>query len=227
MGNTCPTTAKSQPVSASVNPVTPQRRRAATVTSSPTAQPAAGIGRIPILDVCPTVSHGRWAAKAVVGEMVPIEATVFREGHDAVGATAVLLSPRGKRHTARMVDIAPGLDRFQGFLAPPNPDGGKSKSKHGQTPMAPGNTTPASKSLPESTRNSCAQKVSCYSNAQHVNAASHPKTKLRCAPLSRPFATQHCHHKPALRQQLPHRSPRSCGTGHLFATLSHRHRHTR
>lgn len=110
---------------------------------------------------------------------------------------------------------------------PPNPDGGKSKSKHGQTPMAPGNTTPASKSLPESTRNSCAQKVSCYSNAQHVNAASHPKTKLRCAPLSRPFATQHCHHKPALRQQLPHRSPRSCGTGHLFATLSHRHRHTR
>lgn len=121
MGNTCPTTAKSQPVSASVNPVTPQRRRAATVTSSPTAQPAAGIGRIPILDVCPTVSHGRWAAKAVVGEMVPIEATVFREGHDAVGATAVLLSPRGKRHTARMVDIAPGLDRFQGFLAPTEP----------------------------------------------------------------------------------------------------------
>lgn len=121
MGNTCPTTAKSQPVSASVNPVTPQRRRAATATSSPTAQPAAGIGRIPILDVCPTVSHGRWAAKAVVGEMVPIEATVFREGHDAVGATAVLLSPRGKRHTARMVDIAPGLDRFQGFLAPTEP----------------------------------------------------------------------------------------------------------
>ena len=79
---------------------------------------AAAIGRIPVLEVSPVISEGRWAAKAVVGEMIPIQATVFREGHDAVAATAVLVSPSGAELTARMYDIAPGLDRFEGFLAP-------------------------------------------------------------------------------------------------------------
>jgi starch synthase (maltosyl-transferring) len=82
-----------------------------------TAAPA--IGRIPVVDVGPSSQEGRWPAKAVVGEAVPIRATVFREGHDAVGATAVLVDPRGKDHSsARMVDIAPGLDRFEARLVP-------------------------------------------------------------------------------------------------------------
>ncbi len=77
------------------------------------------IGRIPVLDVSPTLEQGRWPAKAAVGEAVPIRATVFREGHDAVAATAVLLRPDGTVHsTARMEDIAPGLDRFEGRVAP-------------------------------------------------------------------------------------------------------------
>lgn len=76
------------------------------------------IGRIPVIDVSPVISEGRWEAKAVVGEVIPIEATVFREGHDAVGATAVLIAPDGTEYSTRMVDIAPGLDHFQGFLAP-------------------------------------------------------------------------------------------------------------
>jgi starch synthase (maltosyl-transferring) len=55
----------------------------------------------------------------VVGEVVPIEATVFREGHDAVSATAVLVAPDGSDHSwAPMVDVAPGLDHFRGFLQP-------------------------------------------------------------------------------------------------------------
>ncbi|WP_084618101.1 alpha-1,4-glucan--maltose-1-phosphate maltosyltransferase [Jonesia quinghaiensis] len=102
----------------SVVPVTQQRRRAAAVTPAHRATDITGIGRIPVIDVSPVIAEGRWPAKAVVGEMIPVEATVFREGHDAVAATAVLTSPRGKKITARMVDIAPGLDRFQGFLAP-------------------------------------------------------------------------------------------------------------
>lgn len=78
-----------------------------------------GIGRIPVLDVSPTSHEGRWPAKAVVGEAVPIRATVFREGHDAVGATAVLVGPDGTDHSsARMVDIRPGLDRFEARLVP-------------------------------------------------------------------------------------------------------------
>ena len=38
----------------------------------------------------PVVSGGRFPAKAVVGEVVPVRATVWREGHDAVAATLVV-----------------------------------------------------------------------------------------------------------------------------------------
>ena len=91
------------------------------VVPAPTPQPAphVTIGRIPVVEVSPVVEGGRWTAKASVGEVVPVEATVFREGHDAVSATAVLVDPAGNVHsTAPMYDIAPGLDRFQGFLQP-------------------------------------------------------------------------------------------------------------
>ena len=47
-------------------------------------------GRIEIDDVAPVVSGGRFPAKAVVGEIVPVQATVWREGHDAVAATLVV-----------------------------------------------------------------------------------------------------------------------------------------
>ncbi|MEV7972364.1 alpha-1,4-glucan--maltose-1-phosphate maltosyltransferase [Cellulomonas sp. NPDC089187] len=80
------------------------------------------IGRIPVVDVSPVVDAGRWPAKAVVGEAVPIRATVFREGHDAVAATAVLVDPEGRDHAhALMVDIAPGLDRYEARLVPDRP----------------------------------------------------------------------------------------------------------
>src|SRR5690606_3055888 len=47
-------------------------------------------GRIEIDDVQPVVSGGRFPAKAVVGEVVPVTATVWREGHEAVSATLVV-----------------------------------------------------------------------------------------------------------------------------------------
>ncbi len=47
-------------------------------------------GRIEIDDVAPAVSGGRFPAKAVVGEVIPVSATVWREGHDAVAATLVV-----------------------------------------------------------------------------------------------------------------------------------------
>nr|WP_275407591.1 alpha-1,4-glucan--maltose-1-phosphate maltosyltransferase [Cellulomonas denverensis] len=80
------------------------------------------IGRIPVVDVSPVVDAGRWPAKAAVGEAVPIRATVFREGHDAVAATAVLVDPEGRDHAhGAMVDIAPGLDRYEARLVPDRP----------------------------------------------------------------------------------------------------------
>ena len=90
----------------------------AAAAPKPHAVPVA-IGRIPIVDVSPVAEEGRFPAKAVVGEVVPVRATVFREGHDAVAATAVLVDPEGRDHSwARMVDIAPGLDRLEGRLVP-------------------------------------------------------------------------------------------------------------
>jgi starch synthase (maltosyl-transferring) len=47
-------------------------------------------GRIGIDDVAPVVSGGEYPAKAVVGEIVPVRATVWREGHEAVSATLVV-----------------------------------------------------------------------------------------------------------------------------------------
>ncbi|WP_414686820.1 maltotransferase domain-containing protein, partial [Mycobacterium sp.] len=53
-------------------------------------------GRVEIDDVAPVVSCGGYPAKAVVGEVVPVRAAVWREGHDAVAATLVVryLGPR-------------------------------------------------------------------------------------------------------------------------------------
>ncbi len=77
------------------------------------------VGRIPVLAVTPVVDGGRWPAKAVVGEPVPIEATVFREGHDVVAATAVLVDPGGAEASrVRMTPLAPGTDRWGATVVP-------------------------------------------------------------------------------------------------------------
>src|SRR3712207_5959055 len=53
--------------------------------------------RLGITDVAPVVSCGAFSARAVVGEHLPITATVFREGHDAVAADVVWTAPDGTR----------------------------------------------------------------------------------------------------------------------------------
>ncbi len=72
-----------------------------------------------MVDVSPVLEGGRWPAKAVVGEAVEIGATVFREGHDAVAASAVLLRPDGSEHSCvRMTVVNKGLDTFRALLVP-------------------------------------------------------------------------------------------------------------
>ncbi|WP_026404555.1 maltotransferase domain-containing protein, partial [Actinomadura rifamycini] len=56
----------------------------------------AELGRVPIMDVEPVVGCGRWPAKAVVGETFEVSATVFREGHEMLGAAVVLRTPDGE-----------------------------------------------------------------------------------------------------------------------------------
>ncbi|ROR72073.1 alpha-1,4-glucan:maltose-1-phosphate maltosyltransferase [Bogoriella caseilytica] len=80
------------------------------------------MGRIPVIEVSPVIEDGRWPAKGTEGEAFPVRATVFREGHDAAAATAHLIDPDGREHSwTRMVDIAPGLDRLEGWLVPDRP----------------------------------------------------------------------------------------------------------
>lgn len=55
------------------------------------------VGRIPIMNVTPLVDLGRQPAKATVGEPLPVTASVFREGHDQLGAEVVLIGPDGRR----------------------------------------------------------------------------------------------------------------------------------
>ncbi|KUI11408.1 alpha-1,4-glucan--maltose-1-phosphate maltosyltransferase [Mycobacterium sp. GA-1285] len=64
-------------------------------------------GRIEIDDVAPVVSGGRYPAKAVVGEIVPVAATVWREGHEAVAATLVVRY-HGMAYP-KLADDPPGL----------------------------------------------------------------------------------------------------------------------
>ena len=96
----------------------PQPPAPATAAPVPKPAPYAPIGRIPVTEVFPVVEDGRWPAKAVPGEAIPIRATVFREGHDCFGATAVLVRPDGTDGpSARMVEVLPGLDRYEARLA--------------------------------------------------------------------------------------------------------------
>ena len=87
-------------------------------------------GRIGLIDVSPSVAGGRYPAKAVVGSVIEVAATVFREGHDAVAANAVWKPPptpaddtrtaadprraavRESAPLLRMVPGVPGTDRF-------------------------------------------------------------------------------------------------------------------
>jgi starch synthase (maltosyl-transferring) len=77
------------------------------------------IGRIPILDIQPLVACGDRPAKAVVGETLPVSATVFREGHEMLGAGAVLRDPAGNcLPIVTMRELAEGSDRYGADLTP-------------------------------------------------------------------------------------------------------------
>ncbi|MEU1040981.1 alpha-1,4-glucan--maltose-1-phosphate maltosyltransferase [Streptomyces sp. NPDC005907] len=87
---------------------------------TPSADRAAGVGRIPVLDVRPRVLEGRRPAKAVVREPFEISATVFREGHDAVAANVVLTSAEGGEGPwTPMRELAPGSDRWGATVSVP------------------------------------------------------------------------------------------------------------
>src|SRR5688572_9849150 len=77
------------------------------------------VGRIPVMDVSPVVDLGRHAAKATVGEPMPVRATVFREGHDQLAAEVVAIDPGGKRRDpVRMVPDGEQPNRYVAHVTP-------------------------------------------------------------------------------------------------------------
>lgn len=92
-------------------------RRPARRRSSPMYQ-----RRIPITDIAPVIECGRYPAKCVVGEPITISATVFREGHAAVGANLVLIDPAGAEQPwTPMRLVAEGTDRYAAEVTPDGP----------------------------------------------------------------------------------------------------------
>ncbi|MFE2538440.1 alpha-1,4-glucan--maltose-1-phosphate maltosyltransferase [Streptomyces sp. NPDC059371] len=76
-------------------------------------------GRIPVMDVRPVVDCGRRPAKAVVGETFQVTATLFGEGHDAVGANVVLVDPGGRPGPwTPMRELTPGTDHWGARVTP-------------------------------------------------------------------------------------------------------------
>ena len=77
--------------------------------------------RLGISDVAPVVSCGSFSARAVVGEHLPITATVFREGHDAVAAN-VVWTPAGRDgrppRFIRMAKFGQEPDRWLATVVP-------------------------------------------------------------------------------------------------------------
>ncbi|RKR73712.1 starch synthase (maltosyl-transferring) [Frondihabitans australicus] len=67
-------------------------------------------GRIPIAGLRPRTPDDAFDTKAFVGEVVPFEATVFREGHDVIDAAIVVTEPTGAVRRQRMTAGIPGTD---------------------------------------------------------------------------------------------------------------------
>jgi starch synthase (maltosyl-transferring) len=77
--------------------------------------------RLGISDVAPVVSCGSFSTRAVVGEHLPITASVFREGHDAVAADVVLTPPADSSaapQRLRMRKFGPEPDRWTATVVP-------------------------------------------------------------------------------------------------------------
>jgi len=102
---------------------TPAAASSRTAPSPRDASPegVAPFGRIPVQSVRPLVDGGTRPAKSVEGEEFIVAAQVFREGHDAVGATAVLTDPEGRDHPFPMQVDNPGLSWWSATVVAERP----------------------------------------------------------------------------------------------------------
>ena len=76
------------------------------------------VQRIPITEVSPVVERGHYPVKAVVGESFPVTATVFREGHEALGCGVVLTAPDGTDRSLLPMARLAEPDRYETTVTP-------------------------------------------------------------------------------------------------------------
>ena len=73
--------------------------------------------QIVIEAVQPSIDGGRHPVKSTVGEILAVEATVFRHGHERVRATVRWQAPAGQGYAETpMALVSPGLDRWCGEI---------------------------------------------------------------------------------------------------------------
>ena len=81
--------------------------------------PAVLAGRLAITDVEPANQAGARPAAAAVGEQIPIRATIFRDGHDVLGAAIRVWDADGVEHASAVMQAdADGRDRWHGSIRP-------------------------------------------------------------------------------------------------------------
>ncbi|ONK14120.1 alpha-1,4-glucan--maltose-1-phosphate maltosyltransferase [Streptomyces sp. MP131-18] len=80
-------------------------------------------GRLAVSEISPVVSGGCHPAKAVVGEHVPVTATIWREGHESLAAAVVWSGPGpdARPVTVPMTLADEGLDRWRATVVPDRP----------------------------------------------------------------------------------------------------------
>ncbi|MCS5479011.1 DUF3416 domain-containing protein [Corynebacterium sp. YIM 101645] len=78
-------------------------------------------GRLGIDDVRPQISGRLFPAKAVVGEVLPVTALAWREGHDAIAATLNVTPPGGETVGLHMTTDPHNQDRVHGVFVPDTP----------------------------------------------------------------------------------------------------------
>ena len=91
---------------------------AETAASVPTGLPPDGLtSRIAIVDVWPAVQCGARPAAAAQGEVLPVRATVFRDGHAPLTVEVRTDPPKGgTSQTVRMQPVPDGIDRWEALV---------------------------------------------------------------------------------------------------------------
>jgi starch synthase (maltosyl-transferring) len=74
--------------------------------------------RFAFLDPHPELNGGRWPARAVPDEEVPVSVTLACDGHSVIRAQAQLHGPDGDTQVAELVETHPGTDRWSASLTP-------------------------------------------------------------------------------------------------------------